>query len=93
MSMNRPKRVSHHSTRDVEASPFDQPKDSKIVVWAEATAGKSDSDFGTYAVKTKYAAGDLLSHPKFGNGVVVAVEGGKIDVLFESGSRKLAHAM
>jgi hypothetical protein len=93
MSINRPKRVSHHSTRDTEASPFDKPKEAKVVVWAEATAGKSDGDFGAYAVKTKYVEGDLLNHPKFGNGIVIAVEGAKIDVLFESGARKLAHAM
>lgn len=94
MSMNRPKRVSHTSTKDVEVSLFGQPKEEKaVVIWAEATAGKSDSDFGAYSVKTTYAEGDLLNHPKFGNGIVVLVELAKIDVLFESGTRKLVHAM
>jgi hypothetical protein len=90
MSIHRPKRVSYRSSRDVE--PLDGAKES-TVNWKTATEGKQPADFKPYSVKTTYAAGDLLQHPKFGNGVVVSIEPTKIDVLFEDGPRKLAHAM
>lgn len=92
MSINRPKRVTYRASR--EANPLDpQAKDAKPTIWADVVAGKSDADFTPYAVKTTYEAGALIKHPKFGNGVVVAVEAQKIDVLFEIGERKLAHAL
>ena len=92
MSIHRPKRVTYRSTR--ETNPLDpQQKDAKPADWANAMAGKTDADFVAYAVKTTYAMGALIKHPKFGNGVVVGVEAQKIDVLFESGERKLAHAL
>ena len=92
MSINRPKRVTYRSSR--ESSSLDQqPKDAKPADWAAAMEGKSDGDFVAYAVKTTYVVGALIKHPKFGNGIVVGVEAQKIDVLFESGERKLAHAL
>jgi hypothetical protein len=42
-----------------------------------------------YAATEKVSAGDLVEHPKFGVGVVTAVEPGRAHILFESGSRKL----
>ena len=92
MSIHRPKRVTYRSSK--ENNPLDPDlKDAKPTDWAQAMAGKRDADFQAYAVKTTYAVGALIKHPKFGNGVVVAVEPQKIDVLFESGERKLAHAL
>ena len=40
----------------------------------------------------RFTKGQLLAHPKFGKGVVVAVEGQRIEVLFEDGPKKLGHA-
>ncbi|MEZ4408665.1 MAG: hypothetical protein R3A52_19660 [Polyangiales bacterium] len=34
-----------------------------------------------------------MAHPKFGKGLVVAVDGGRIDVLFEEGVKKLVHGV
>ena len=42
-----------------------------------------------YAPNAKVAIGDLLEHPKFGVGIVAAVEPGRAQILFESGARKL----
>ena len=42
-----------------------------------------------YAATAKVAAGDVVEHPKFGAGVVLGVEPGRANILFESGSRKL----
>lgn len=43
----------------------------------------------TYSATAKVSAGDVVEHPKFGSGVVVSVEPGRAQILFESGARKL----
>jgi hypothetical protein len=53
-------------------------------------AGKEGATFVPYSLTSKYAKGALLEHPKFGKGVVTAVEGTKIEVCFESGTKKLS---
>ena len=87
MSIHRPKRVSFRSGRDAGAT---DSKEAKAPEWAQAIEGKAAKDFKAYAVTASFSAGELLRHSKFGDGVVVGVEPGKIEVLFESGTRKLA---
>ena len=43
-----------------------------------------------YAPNQAFAVGDRIAHPKFGTGVVVAREEGKVEVAFEGGRKKLA---
>ena len=64
-----------------------------LIPLLRCTTEATDDAFRTYGVKETFVSGDFLRHPKFGNGLVVAVENGKIDVLFESGERKLVHAL
>src|SRR3954470_11231774 len=46
-----------------------------------------------YAAAAAYAAGDRVSHPSFGTGVVTGSPGpGKVDIAFPSGARVLACA-
>lgn len=45
-----------------------------------------------YAADATYDVGDAVEHPKFGVGVVTAVERGRMTVLFENGERKLVTA-
>lgn len=45
-----------------------------------------------YSGKEVYAEGDMIQHPKFGQGRVVESRGGKIDVRFGSEVRTLLHA-
>jgi hypothetical protein len=45
-----------------------------------------------YSIKTKFAVGETVMHPKFGAGTVTAVLGDKIEVAFADGTRTLAHA-
>lgn len=42
-----------------------------------------------YAATDRYAKGELVEHPKFGVGVVTALEPGRVTLLFDSGPRKL----
>jgi hypothetical protein len=43
----------------------------------------------TYTATAKVTAGDVVEHPKFGAGVVLGVEPGRANILFETGARKL----
>ena len=45
-----------------------------------------------YSIKEVYAAGDVIVHPKFGQGRVTEAREGKINVRFGSDSRTLLHA-
>ncbi len=59
--------------------------------WVEETTGKGDGDFTPYTMSTRFSLGTLVSHSKFGKGVVTEVESQKVNVLFEDGPRKLGH--
>lgn len=56
--------------------------------WKTALAGAKGART-TYAATAKVTAGDVVEHPKFGPGVVLGVEPGRANILFESGARKL----
>jgi hypothetical protein len=45
-----------------------------------------------YSGKDVYAEGDVIEHPKFGQGRVIEARSGKIDVRFGSEMRTLLHA-
>ena len=45
-----------------------------------------------YSGKEVYAEGDMIQHPKYGQGRVVKARGGKIDVKFGTEVRTLLHA-
>jgi hypothetical protein len=92
MSIKRTKQRSFGRDREAGESGFGPPKE--IVpdkTWAEQIEGKSDDAFVPYSMTSKYAKGTLLVHPKFGKGVIVNVEGPRIEVLFEDGAKKLGH--
>jgi hypothetical protein len=94
MSMKRSKQKSsgggaRHS--DEVASIFSKPVEPEKT-YEEWTAGQPDEAFVPYSLKTRFAKGALIAHPKFGKGAVVAVEGPLIVVLFPDGKKKLGHA-
>ena len=60
--------------------------------WAEAIKDKPDSEFKSYAMTATFSRDDLVSHAKFGKGVVTMVDGSRVEILFEDGARKLSHA-
>ena len=93
MSIKRSKQRSHGSGRggdDDGATGWGKPPEPEKT-WAEHLEGKADDAFAPYAMSARYAKGQLLTHPKFGKGVVVNVEGARIEVLFEEGAKKLGH--
>jgi hypothetical protein len=52
---------------------------------------KSATVAKTYSLQGKYEPGDVLEHATFGRGVTTVAKDGKIEVLFESGSKTLVH--
>jgi hypothetical protein len=94
MSMKRSKPKSSRGSRagdDEVASIFAKPTE-KEKTYEEWTAGQPDEAFAPYSMKTHYSKGALLTHPKFGKGVVVGFEGAVAVVLFAEGPKKLGHA-
>ncbi len=93
MSIKRTKaRGSGSREQDETEGGLGSKKVEPPKVWADEVAGKADGVFSPYATTTKFAKGALVSHSKFGKGLVVSVEGSRIEVLFEDGVKKLGHA-
>jgi hypothetical protein len=60
--------------------------------WASRTLGKAVDAFARYSMERTFRLGELVQHPKFGEGYVEQVlEGGKINVMFRDGPKVLAH--
>ena len=60
--------------------------------WAARTLGRTVDAFKRYSMELTLTQGDLVLHPKFGEGYVDAVrEDGKVSVMFRDGARTLAH--
>jgi hypothetical protein len=59
--------------------------------WEKAVEGQADAAFAPYALTTRYAKGQLVSHAKFGRGVVVDAEASRVEILFQDGKKKLGH--
>ncbi len=60
--------------------------------WESHVAGKDPANFTPFTIDKRFEVGALVSHKRFGQGCVVEVKDGKIDVLFREGRRLLAHA-
>lgn len=73
----------------------EQARREKEQTWERATSGRTPNEFRKYDVKQRFVEGDILSHSKFGDGVVLRViDAAKIEVLFRDGEAKtLAQGM
>lgn len=72
-------------------SPFSSKKSEPEKTWTEHVEGKPDDGFTPYNMSHRFDKGALVSHGKFGKGVVVGVEPQRIEVLFQDGMKKLGH--
>lgn len=64
----------------------------RTAMWEQAIAGKPSAAFKPYRISNVFGAGELVRHPKFGDGVVARViDRGKVEVLFKDGPRTMAH--
>ena len=63
------------------------------VAWGDRLEGADVSSARKYSMRETYAVGDIIDHPRFGVGFVVAVtEPQKFEILFEDGVRVMAMA-
>ena len=83
----RAPRVSH-------VTRLEQERRDREVSWEKAVTGKMVTDFIKYNIKQQFQVGDLVKHPKFGDGVVTQIiDKNKVEILFKDEPRKLAQAM
>jgi hypothetical protein len=64
-------------------------KKKKEPSWEEAMADTSEAEFVKYSVGGHFTEGTLLTHPKFGKGLVLSVEEKKMEVLFAESKKRL----
>ncbi|MCU0662610.1 MAG: hypothetical protein MUC50_09830 [Myxococcota bacterium] len=65
----------------------------KEPTWADAVTDKPDDAFVPHSMTKHFESGTLISHIVFGKGLVLSVDGAKIEVLFQDGKKKLAHSL
>jgi hypothetical protein len=76
----------------VRAAAKAREESERYGTWAHHTLGKTVDAFTRYSMDEKLAIGQLVLHPKFGEGYVEAVnEDAKVSVMFRDGRRTLAH--
>jgi len=93
MSMKRSKPRSSGKSQDSQADDdyFSKPKVPEKS-WQDQVAAQPDEAFSPYALTSRYDKGQLVTHPKFGKGLVTFVEGARVEILFQDGTKKLGHA-
>jgi hypothetical protein len=93
MSMKRSKQRSSGGRPgdDEESSAWSKPAPPEPT-WADIESKPAES-FVPFQLSSRYAKGDLIAHPKFGKGLVLGVEGPRIEVLFQDGKKKLGHTV
>jgi hypothetical protein len=92
MSMKRTKARSTGAGRDKdqETDFWAKPKTPEKT-WDEQMEGRTDDAFVPYVLSERFAKGQLVVHAKFGRGVVVDADPGRVEILFQDGKRKLGH--
>jgi hypothetical protein len=91
MSIHRPKRPTKRTEGAVSKRASSASPAPKQLKWKDAVGAHADDAFAPYSQTATFAQDGLVSHPKFGKGIVIEVDGNKIQILFEEGIRKLLH--
>lgn len=94
MSMKRTKKASGSTRGGASDGSFGfNPPSTEVPTWDTAVGALESEAFTAYAPAQTYKRDTLLDHAKFGRGKVLAVDGGRIEVLFSDGVKKLAHGV
>jgi hypothetical protein len=94
MSMKRVRKAGTARNRgnaEGGLTPFGKALPS-IPTWQEAVGDKPDVPARAWSMNETFARDEIIEHPKFGRGVVLMVQGAKIQVLFQEGTKMLGHA-
>jgi hypothetical protein len=91
MSIHRPKRATTRRADSAEAGKGASSAAAKVPKWKDVVEAQPDETFAKYNPAKTFAMGAMILHAKFGKGVVVEVDGNKMQILFEEGTKKLMH--
>lgn len=92
MSMKRTKQRGSGGGRDKDTeTDFWAKPAAPEKTWDQAMEGQPDEAFVAYAMTSRYTKGQLVTHPKFGKGVVTDAEPTRVEILFQDGKKKLGH--
>lgn len=69
------------------------PEEVAEQAWKAALAPHEGKPAVAYRATEKFGVDQVLEHAKFGRGIVKRVDGTKVEVLFQSGAKLLAHDM
>lgn len=90
----RPRESTGPRTASERHAAAERAEKERVSNWEKAIAGQPTGAFKAYSVKSAFGAGELVRHPKFGDGVVSKViDRAKIEVLFQDGIRTMAHGL
>ena len=79
-------------TGSARANAAAQRERDQTSQWEHAIAGQPMGAFKPYRVTLTLGPGELVRHPKFGDGVVARViDRGKVEILFKDGPKTMAH--
>jgi hypothetical protein len=79
-------------TAGARATAAAQRERDQTSQWEHAIAGQPMGAFKAYRVTLTLGQGELIRHPKFGDGVVARViDRGKVEILFKDGPKTMAH--
>lgn len=93
MSMKRTKKASGGKNSQAEGSLGFNPPPAALPKWADSVALQADEAFVPYTIARSFNRGDYVLHAKFGKGQVIGTDASKVDVLFEEGTKRLAHGV
>ncbi len=80
--------------RQSHVTRLEQERRDREQSWERAVTGKLVGEFVKYNVKAQFKVGNLVKHPKFGDGVVTQVlDKNKVEILFRDEPRRLAQAL
>jgi hypothetical protein len=90
----RPRSEGGPRTASERHAAAERAERERVSTWEKAIAGQPTAAFKAYSTKSNFGQGELVRHPKFGDGVVARViDRAKIEVLFQDGSRTMAHGL
>ncbi len=94
MSMKRAREVRRSKDNEDDDGGFlTKRAPEKVWDWEKEISALPDDTFAAYSPKSTFAKAAFVAHSKFGKGVVIGVEQGKVEILFQEGPKKLAHGL
>lgn len=93
-AVRKPRAEGGPRTASERHAAAERAERERVSSWERAIAGQPTSAFKPYNVKALLGAGELVRHPKFGDGVVARViDRAKVEILFQDGPRTMAHGL